>query len=149
MRGRVDQPCVAQQACARAEKRLCTALEWELVCRGPDGLEYVYGDEYDTTICNGIDAHCAPPAEPFCGRDERNFRLEPTGSYPECTNGYGAYDVCGNLWEWVESTGGLPLHVRGGAYNCLDSAKLHKCSHIGNWGPSALGFRCCTDGDPE
>jgi len=139
----------ARQACERAGKRLCTAIEWETVCRGPEDLEYVYGNAYDTTICNGIDAHCAPPAEPFCGLDERNFRVEPTGFYPDCTNTYGTYDICGNLWEWVEPTGGLPLHVRGGAYNCSDSARLHMCSHIGSWKPSALGFRCCGDGIAE
>jgi len=40
--------------------------------------------------------------------------------------------------------GGSDMTVRGGAFNCNDSAALHKCAYVpGNWTPSARGFRCC------
>ncbi len=138
----VDDTATAEAACQAAGKRLCTPAEWEFACRGPDGTEYPYGDSYVAETCNGIDAF-----------GKGKFRLAPTGSFPECTNEVGAFDLSGNLWEHV--AGGDGRSVRGGAFNCIDSAALHRCGYIpGNWVPSALGFRCCAaptypDGTPE
>lgn len=124
---------VASAACAASGKRLCLPAEWGLACSGPDGTVYSYGDSYEPTTCNGIDTY---------GRS--SFHLMPTGSFPACVNEYGVFDMNGNVWEHV--AGGDGTDVRGGAYNCSDSSKLHKCSYIpGNWIPSALGFRCCQD----
>ncbi len=124
---------VAAAACAASGKRLCLPAEWGLACSGPDDTVYSYGDSYEPAVCNGIDTY---------GRS--GFHLMPTGSFPGCVNEYGVFDMNGNVWEHV--AGGDGMDVRGGAYNCSDSAKLHKCSYIpGNWIPSALGFRCCQD----
>lgn len=124
---------VAESACAASEKRLCSPAEWEYACRGPDKTNYAYGDIYDPVTCNGIETF---------GRD--NFHLLRTGSIEECTNDWGVFDMNGNLWERV--AGGDDTTVRGGAFNCIDSASLHRCDYVpGNWTPSALGFRCCLD----
>lgn len=70
------------------------------------------------------------------------FKLAPTGAFPDCVNEYGVYDLSGNLWE--HTAHGDDTTVRGGAYNCVDSERLHRCDYIpGNWQPTALGFRCC------
>jgi len=142
---------IAAAACAAAGKRLCTASEWEAVCRGLDRTEYVYGDVYDPLVCNGIDTYCTcdggeiyPHCYLDCGAD---FHVEPTGSFPACDSGFGVMDVNGNVWEVVDSTDGLD-HYRGGAYNCRDSEKLHACGYEATWNPSAKGFRCCADGEP-
>ena len=127
---RVGDNATAQAACAAAGKRLCTPSEWEAACRGAKGTEYAYGDVYEPKTCNGTDTF---------GND---FHLSPTGTFPKCTNSYGVYDMNGNIWEHV--LGGSGKTVRGGAYNCGDSAAFHKCSYIPQrWTPSALGFRCC------
>jgi hypothetical protein len=137
----------ARAACEAASKRLCSSAEWLAACRGAAQTKYCYGDDYDPVACNGIDAHCNDP-QPGCGAIDRandiaHFRLEPTGAFPRCTNDRGVYDVNGNLWEFVEATGGV-LRVRGGAYNCGDSELLHRCSYES---PAELrtetGFRCC------
>jgi formylglycine-generating enzyme required for sulfatase activity len=121
----------AEAACQAAGKRLCTPEEWLVACQGPNGTEYAYGDQYDPTICNGIDAF-GP------GR----FHLMPTGSFPDCTNAWGVFDINGNLWE--HTANGSNRTIRGGAFNCGDSAALHRCRYIpGSWEPSARGFRCC------
>lgn len=132
---RTDFADVAKQACEAAGKRLCTPEEWEFSCTQNHQTIYAYGDNYITDICNGIDAF-----------GMGSFHLAPTGSFPECINQYGVYDLNGNLWEHNSSLD--PKQVRGGAYNCSDSQRLHKCSYVPfTWRPSALGFRCCSDGE--
>jgi len=134
----------ARRACENAGKRLCYDYEWFPVCTGPDNTVYCYGDDYEPTICNGIDTFCQNPY-PGCYWDEENvpFHVTPTGSFPECTNEYGVYDINGNVWEWVEDDSGG--HPRGGAYNCGNSERLHRCDYIPTFNPSAKGFRCCKD----
>ena len=149
----------AQAACEAAGKRLCTPSEWELACRGPDDTEYSYGDTYDPTACNGIDAFCYCDSSSQCGDQDpcpfphcygtcgAAFHPVPTGSFPSCTNGFGVYDINGNVWERVSDGAG-----RGGAFNCLDSEALHKCSYVADWGLGArsnFGFRCCCTDCPE
>ncbi len=157
---------VAQAACEAAGKRLCSPPEWRIACRGPDDTEYSYGDEYDPTACNGIDAfcHCDDPAcadldvcpYPRCfnqpsatedgGPCDAAFRIVPTGTFERCTNGWGVFDINGNLWEHV--AGGSNMTIRGGAFNCADSPTLHRCDYVpGNWEPTARGFRCCLSPD--
>ncbi len=149
----------AAAACLAAGKRLCTALEWETACKGPSRTVYSYGNTYHPTVCNGIDAYCychpgstcqdADPC-PFahcynvCGA---SFGPQVTGSFPQCTNGYGVMDINGNIWERVEGGAG-----RGGAFNCLNSENLHRCDYVANWGSQAFsnfGFRCCCTDCPE
>ncbi len=137
---------VAEAACQAAGKRLCTSAEWQLVCRGPDDLTYSYGDAYDPVTCNGIDTYCSCGPSPHCHDScPADFHAMPTGSFPSCTNAYGVYDINGNVWELVTESDGLD-HYRGGAYNCGDSEKLHRCDYDATWNPLAKGFRCCADG---
>jgi hypothetical protein len=122
---------MARTACLAAGKDLCAAEQWWIACTGPDRTTYGYGDTYDPSACNGIDTF---------GRSD--FHLLPTGTLESCRSAWGVYDLNGNVWEHVLD-GGLPL-VRGGAYNCSDSAALHQCDYVPtSWTPSARGFRCC------
>lgn len=67
------------------EKRLPTEAEWEKAARGGlIGKIYPWGDEIDPTQANYYDA--------------TNKELTPVGTYPE--NGYGLYDMAGNVREW-------------------------------------------------
>jgi len=153
----------ARAGCQSMGKRLCQPAEWFEACNGTGDLAYVYGDTYDPTTCNGIDAfcNCSTPEcvdlttcpYPHCYNQESpegggpcgaSFHVMPTGSFPDCTNTYGAFDVNGNVWEIVDSTDGLE-HFRGGAYNCGDSEALHRCDYDATWSPAARGFRCCMD----
>lgn len=132
---RVENNAAAQAACTAAGKRLCEAAEWQIACEGPNETTYAYGNQYNPTVCNGIDTF---------GRSA--FHLMPTGSFQECTNPWGLFDMNGNLWE--HTANGTDATIRGGAYNCSDSASLHRCDYIpGTWTPSARGFRCCLSPD--
>lgn len=121
----------ADQACRAAGKWLCTPEEWEYACRGPNDTVYAYGEDYEMETCNGLEAF-----------GEGNHHVTPTGSFEECTNAFGVYDMSGNLWEHTSDGDGTT--VRGGAYNCYSPEARLRCDYIpGNWVPTALGFRCC------
>jgi sulfatase modifying factor 1 len=148
----------AEAACEAAGKRLCTEDEWYTTCIGPAETAYAYGDSYQADTCNGIDANCdCDGGATTCACDDHggpyqgcyndcggSMGMEATGSRAGCTNAYGVWDINGNLWEYVQSSAEYP--VRGGAYNCGDSASYHRCDYVPSWNPSARGFRCCFDG---
>ena len=83
-----------------ADRELPGEAEWEYAARGGlDGAEFVWGDE---------DAQeTDPKANTWQGRFPfENSELDgwtmtsPVGSYE--ANGYGLFDMAGNVWEWTE-----------------------------------------------
>ncbi|RKU09377.1 hypothetical protein C6501_15285 [Candidatus Poribacteria bacterium] len=80
-------------------KRLPTEAEWEKAARG--GLEskqFPWGDTLpDGTQCNFADKNTDFKWSNM-DVDDGYKRTAPVGSYP--ANGYGLYDMAGNVWEW-------------------------------------------------
>ena len=70
--------------------RLLSESEWEYVARAGTGTRYWWGDEVGRgrSNCNG------------CGDRQTGKRTSPVGSFS--ANGFGLYDVHGNVLEWVE-----------------------------------------------
>lgn len=152
-----------QTACQNAGKRLCSEEEWYLACAGPLQQTYVFGNTFDRETCNCVDTFC----DDFCNAhpeitncdigyncgytyDPYSFHVVPTGTFAECVNPAGAYDVCGNVWEIVPSSdnaNGKIYEVRGGAFNCSYADIRLQCTYNASWNELYAGFRCCKDLD--
>lgn len=90
----------ALEACRSVGKRLCTASEWEMACRGDKGVnQYPYGRKYDANHCNTL------------GNGRVKNSIAESGEFYECRGDADIFDMSGNAAEWVQ--GGF---VYGGSW---------------------------------
>jgi formylglycine-generating enzyme len=120
LKGREQFPVVhiaypdAQAYAKWAGKRLPTEAEWEFAARGGlAGKFFPWGDEFKKNgrwMANTFQGHF-PDGETG---DDGFPGLAPVASFPP--NGYGLYDVAGNVWEWTSDW------YRPDYYAALDAA---------------------------
>ncbi|UCF04379.1 MAG: formylglycine-generating enzyme family protein [bacterium] len=134
----------AQAYATWAGKRLPTEAEWEYAARG--GLEeqhFPTGNELDTTMANF-----------------RSTGTVPVATYPP--NGYGLYDMAGNVVEWVEDYYNFDYYatsptdnpkgpeegkfrgIRGGGWHSgkMCNTVYKRNGLIASWVDFNVGFRC-------
>ncbi|HEY3129391.1 MAG TPA: formylglycine-generating enzyme family protein [Acidobacteriota bacterium] len=154
----------AQAYAQWAGKRLPTEAEWEWAARGGlEKAEFAWGNEFTPKgrfMANTWQGF-------FPEKDEGSdgyLSTAPVGSFPP--NGYGLYDVAGNVWEWTadwfsedyfeKSSGALDPRgpasgsekvIRGGSWLCSANyctgyrVAARQKSPVDS-GLNNLGFRC-------
>ena len=150
----------AAAACAESGKRLCTSAEWLRACRGPEGFTWPYGDSYDASACNDTYPGSHPVVDYFGtsdgvwdpthmndpGINQQDDTVDPTGANARCVSAYGAFDLHGNLHEWVADADGT---FRGGFYADAringQGCTYRTTAHSIGYHDYSTGFRCCAD----
>ena len=122
----------AQALCQERGARLCTELEWERACKGPDNAAYAAG-----------------------GSPKDRCKGEPnliTGKRPDCKSPFGMIDPQGLAFEWTSSnwgrgTSGGGATVRGMSNGKATALEL-RCAYGQSRNPQQaqldVGFRCCS-----
>jgi sulfatase modifying factor 1 len=147
-----------------AGKDIATEAEWEFAARGGlEGAAYTWGDEYSPTSCNHWQGEF-----PWQNHLEDKYEwTAPVGSF--APNGYGLYDMAGNVWEWTTDwyrdakesgrpcctagSGRSPTKVmKGGSYLCAPNycQRYRPAARMAQEVDSAtchLGFRCIVRGE--
>jgi sulfatase modifying factor 1 len=155
--GRWDHPVVhvswhdAAAFCAWAGARLPTEAEWEYAARGGlDQARYPWGDEL------------TPGGEHRCNIWQGRFPVQNTqedgfsGTAPADAfqpNGFGLYNVAGNVWEWCADwfdRAEQSRAMRGGSYLCHESycnryRVAARSSNTPDSSTGNLGFRVAAD----
>jgi sulfatase modifying factor 1 len=170
---RLDHPVVhvawtdATAFAAWRGKRLPTEAEWEHAARGGlDGVAYPWGSEREPEGRHRMNVFQGTFPTENTGADGY-LGTAPADSFEP--NGFGLYQMTGNVWEWCADwfdagsyarssagdhrgpTSGTNRVQRGGSYLCHDSYcfRYRVDSRSSNTPDSAagnVGFRCVRDG---
>ena len=137
--GFTDHPVVevswygANAYCAWAERRLPTEAEWEKAAGGTDGRKYPWGNEVPTgDLANYSGA----------GANDGYERTSPVGNYPAGASSYGAFDMAGNVGEWVSDNYDSNYYAFSPRQNPVGPLALKtKVFRGGSWFEPAPGIR--------
>jgi formylglycine-generating enzyme required for sulfatase activity len=151
--------------CRSRGGRLPTEAEWEYAARGPDDLVYPWGNVFDGKLTNFCDTNCTFNSADRA-IDDGYANPAPVGSYPGGVSWIGAYDLSGNVAEWVSSMYlDYPYDPNDGR-ELPDDSFEYRVSRGGSWESTAdnmqsynrgmhnpvknfdaQGFRCARDYD--
>ena len=160
---------MAKTYCEWVDRRLPTEAEWEKAARGTDANIYPWGNSFNGNLLNFCDVNCLFPYGEIY--DDGFTDTSPVGNYPSGASPYGAYDMAGNVSEWVAdwydenyyeispssnpqgptSSLGQYRVQRGDSYNGgnLSVRSAGRYLHPSDGYSSDSGFRCAMDASTE
>jgi formylglycine-generating enzyme required for sulfatase activity len=156
-----------EEWCAARGKRLCTEDEWVRACMGPHGRPFPYGAAHRDGVCN--DDHpwqkvswkrlSRWPQDPALDEAAHLYQGDMSGARAECVSEEGAFDLTGNVAEWVRRSKPSPRpgydHVLKGCFwaGCFKesqpSCAFTNGAHPGTFRTYEAGFRCCKPKAPK
>ena len=149
----------AKAYCEWADRRLPTEAEWEKAATWDEKKQikfvYPWGDSIDCSQANYGSKDCVGDTT-------------AVGSYKNGQSSYGAYDMAGNVWEWVadwsdsryyhSSPVSNPIGPSSGEYRVLRGGSLFdlainvrstaRYGHVPAHTYVDIGFRCARDATP-